>query len=360
MSKWLAALLVAVLLSSALPTGAATAIFQDGFESGNLSAWNNCPAGSPVINQVQSTTKRAGTYALKHDLKNSSGANYSPCIHSPVPAPTGLRHYVSFWVNWGSTYACRNHWWRWRFSDGGQLDVSHDFSPCRAPGYYDVPEFLSSIGGTDAGWVIADPFVTAASTTNPFNPVLSPGWHRVEMLLYLNTPSVADGTVKLWYDGVAYVDTNNSPTIYELQPSRGTPKKPRGSSSSNLDALEIMTNADIIGYFDCGTRGGVQPCHDGTLDYFLYIDDVLWADGCPDTGATCSSETSISQGKTIRLYDAVIGTILALLFAWKWPTLLSMARQCTNHFKAARLPHQNEGGSMRHILLTALVLLRSV
>ena len=279
--------MLSVLLCIASPAWAATTIFEDDFESGTLAAWGNClvaEAPPPNINVVQSTTKHAGTFALKIDLKNSFGPNYTPCIHAPTPAPIGTRHYVSFWVNWGSTYACRSHWWRMRYGNGGQFDFSHDFRPCRVAQVNDVPEFIYG-GGGSSGWTPADPF-NVGGTINPYTPNIDGLWHRVEMLIYLNTPGVSDGTVKLWYDGVAAIDTDAG-----LNPGHfGSPAKQPRNTNTNFVDLEIMTNADINGYFDCTTRGGVQPCHSASADYFLYIDDVLWADDCPTTGATCSPD----------------------------------------------------------------------
>ena len=317
MNRWFITIVIGVWLLWVTPAIAANTIFSDDFESGNLAAWSNCPAGSPVINQVQSTTKHAGTYALKIDIKNSAGTNYNPCINSPTPSPTASRTYVSFWVNWGNTYSCYNHWWRMFFANGAQLDFAKGFRPCRFAGTsYDLSvEFLESNpdgGSAMAGWILKDPFVNLATSTplvngdsgsQIFAPVILTGWHRLEMLILFNTPGVSDGTVKTWFDGVAYIDTDNAPTPFEDEASFGIPKRPRGSYTFVPVDLQIMTNSDI-GHPAADCNDKPQPCHDTSLDYFLYVDDVLWADECPDTGATCSVgvETTV-KGKSIRIME---------------------------------------------------------
>ena len=322
MSRWFGRVgLSFVLWLVPLPVMAATTIFSDNFESGNLNKWNTgdgeCQTGIPTINIIQSTIVHAGTKALKHDLKNSYGDNYRKCV-TPQINGLGTRHYISMWVNWGSpattnsTYGCYGHWWRLRFDNGRQMDFNQDFRPCRDPQIVHLPEFtnLFILGSERIGWHIPNIFYNN-TVINPLSPILDGLWHRVEMLVYLNTPGVSDGVVKVWEDGVAKIDTdaglNPNPFcdgLLALCVSSGRVKRPRANENTTIHRLEIMTNADIIGYFDCTSRGGVQPCHDPALDYFLYVDDVLWADDCPDTGATCSvGVESTVKGKSIRIME---------------------------------------------------------
>ena len=318
MNKWFVSF-ISVWLTLVTPAIAANTIFSDGFESGNTSAWSSCPhnVGTPPMNLVQSVTVRTGTFALRSNWKSDQ---YNPCTHSPLPAPTSTRHYVSFWVNWGSQYSCRAHWWRMGLAGGGYFDYNHDFAPCRFAGqtYSDIPHFSSGVSDL-VTWVLKDPFVNLATSTplangdagsQTFVPVILSGWHRVEMLLYLNTPGVSDGTVKVWVNGIYAVNSDSS----ELQPYSvpispgvpyitGDPKQPRGGSSGNVVDLLIMTNLEPA-HTAASCSSKPQPCNNPTLDYFLYIDDVLWADDCPDTGATCSPElTTTVKGKSLRIME---------------------------------------------------------
>ena len=328
MNRWVISF-IGVWLALVTPAIAANTIFSDNFESGTLAAWSDCPAGAPnVINTVQSTVKHSGTYAMRIDLKRSVGNNYYPCLHEPNPGGSvaSTRHYISFWVNWGSpattnsTFGCYNHWWRFRFDNGRQLDYGQSFRPCRSyPSLKLVPEFtnLFILGSDRIGWHIDNIFW---NTTNPDVPNPDGLWHRVEMLLYLNTPGVADGTVKVWHDGVINIDTdaglNPSPFCnagaLQVCIDGGYQKRPRGSEDTLIHRLDFMTNADVAApQADCADMvpPGKLPCNDQANEFLLFADDLEWLDNCPATGASCSGTLEIVQGKR-----SIIMSIAMLMF----------------------------------------------
>ena len=258
---------------------APTQLFSDDFESGNLGKWTSCFAGA---NSVTTEKTHSGSYSLKSNLQV-----FGPCEIQPSPQPTQTRIYISFWVNWGNTYGCYNHWWRLFTPDGSQLDFERNFSPCKggATPTFNVAFLFNFTSGNAPTWGILDPFWNNSDNA----------WHQIEMLIHLNTPGLADGLVKVWIDRILVLDSNSGAGI-----RAGNPKMPRDTNTTGFTKLVIVSNFDVIGQFDCNTTGGVQPCTDPSLDYFMYIDDVEWWTDCPVSGASCSIRPSPPQRFRVR------------------------------------------------------------
>ena len=267
-NRWLIIFILGVVLGIANPLEAATPIFSDGFESGILlqsqgGQWQfAAPANSIVTSPVH-----AGTRALKFDptLDTDSG------IYRIIPSTTQL-------------YAE----WYWLFPTGT------DFGPAAAAGHHtfrishaildnllarQLDSGIHSNGNVT--YEIFWPVANSVSHIRVIDSYPQGSWFRFEILFKLNTVGQANGSLQVWINNVIAFESLN--TQYRFD-------------STEINTFLLTTNWDAP--------------HGSPVWYF---DDVNVWNGCPDTGASCSTGTSQVISKSIRLYELTLLLLPAIL-----------------------------------------------
>ncbi|MCI0563476.1 MAG: polysaccharide lyase [Nitrososphaera sp.] len=209
------------------PNASPTIIFQDNFETGNLSKW-----GAGCSDRITTQTVHSGTYAFQYDGWPGCGQFF----------PQSTREaYLSFWwyfpPGFPGGFAPGRHFWRLTYGTAGQSQIQQiDTQAAGTPNGMDVVFLLNGNG----------PLING--------PQLPIGrWFKFDFYVRLNDIGAANGETAMWIDGVqAFRRTNVNL-----------------NADQNLNMLLITTN-----YGGCGAT-----C--------WFVDDVKVWNGCP-AGESCS------------------------------------------------------------------------
>ncbi len=205
------------------PTSHVDTIFHDGFESGNLSAWqDNYRASAKAVLTDPSFAKEGQRYLA---ITYAPGSDGGSLTHFFMPGYDSayVRVWVRFPTNWsGGTKLIMfrgsrtdNEWSS--FGVGGACPDGTNFFtanvvtraqstlPLRFYTYY-VGMARESDGVTCYGRYgdSSDPGGAPNPAAIYFPPldVSTGGWHLLEFQLNLNTPGMANGSERMWLDGV--------------------------------------------------------------------------------------------------------------------------------------------------------------
>ena len=157
------------------PTSQGQAVFQDGFESGNLSAWNT--SGGLT---VQSGLVHAGSFAAQGNTTN--GGTYAKKVLSTTYTDGYLRAYFNI-----ASSASQVNLLRFRTATDGSL---------------------AYVGATSAGRLTLRNDV-AGATINSATTV-GAGWHALEFHATING---AASVIEVWLDGVQVGDLSLSTNL---------------------------------------------------------------------------------------------------------------------------------------------------
>jgi hypothetical protein len=234
---------------------AATLIFSEGFESGNLNQWDTeFAAGCSVA----TATPRSGTH-YEH-CNRASGSN-NQAFGLTSSSHTG---YLSFWEKMSTGLnpsaipgSCAGHWWR-LYGPGWQYEFDNEMHSCGGTPQMEIATLFygPSGGGWDTGEFWQGGTISMADGA----------WHHYEAQYRQNTPGQADGWFKMWQDGRLFHQRQNITML------------PSNYNGSLFDTLALPSNS------------GIQA---GT---FIDVDDIELWDGCP-TATLYSGTSSCSSGK---------------------------------------------------------------
>lgn len=216
-------------------TGAAATfdtLFVDGFESGNISAWDDNYAPSGTLHSVitNSTNAHAGSRYLQVTYPSGGdGGAMSKFFQVPAPPGTGGydRMYVRYWVKFPSNWQggtkllllrgsrTDNQWSSFgvagqcpngtNFFAANVVTTSASTLPLRFYTYY---VGMATEPGTSVCWgrygSSEDPGGAPTPAATYFNPldISKNVWHMVELEVTLNTPGQSNGVQRMWLDGV--------------------------------------------------------------------------------------------------------------------------------------------------------------
>ena len=194
-------------LSGQRSTSPYTLLFDDGFESGDTTAWDN--TSHPAKTAVQGVIKHAGSYAVEFHYQIAAGAPASQDdnawvskVINPGYSHFFMRGYIYFktpevgidtfpvqrkliWL--GDSTAANNN-------VGGNYQViinSFTVTPNFKPDLRLVTQYNG--GGACPGSQLSRDFYAGELNWDT--------WYGVEIEIVLNTPGSADGTLAVWLDG---------------------------------------------------------------------------------------------------------------------------------------------------------------
>lgn len=171
----------AALLFMCVSAQAATLMFSDDFEDGNLSGWSASPANSASQEQAHS-----GSWALKYDSRGNTNGNMRHTFSGRQ------RIYVRYWWLPTSEFTCG--------SGGHYLRITHQFqdrqldSQCTGSRSF---EFVGFYGTT----------VYPAGSIRNIN---INQWNLVELFFELNDVGQSNGRLTAWLNGVEQFDKTNT------------------------------------------------------------------------------------------------------------------------------------------------------
>ena len=264
MNKWFISFVIGVWITSVMPVMAADPIFSDNFESGILlqslgGQWQEAsPAHSIVTSPVHT-----GTNALKYDTTLTT----SPGIYRLIPLTTQL-------------YAE----WYWFFPTGTDFGPAagghHTFRISHAIGDQLLARQLDSgiHSNGNVSYEIFWPVANSVSHIRVIDSYPQGSWFRFEILFRLNTVGQANGSLQVWINSVLAFESLN--TQYRFD-------------STEINTFLLTTNWD-------GPH----------MSPVWYFDDVNVWNGCPDTGASCSTVAS----EIIRMKRSMIMSVGMLMF----------------------------------------------
>lgn len=205
-------------ITVAAPTTATIdTIFYDGFESGNLSLWQDGvnPAKHQVI--TDASTARVGSRYLQITYPANDDGGWLTRFFMPGYDSVYVRYYVRFTPTWtGSTKLLLlrgsrtdNQWSS--FGVAGQCPNGTDFfatnivtDPSGSPGPALFYSYFPAMSREPDGVTCWGRYSGQGTTTYPDSAnTMSRGvWHTVEFWVKLNTPGNTDAVQRMWVDGV--------------------------------------------------------------------------------------------------------------------------------------------------------------
>ena len=270
----------------ALPAFAVDAsppLFQDDFESGTLSTWDD--GADPTLHRIitDATLARSGSRLL--EVTYPAGANGTWLTKFILPGYSSV--HVSYWVRYPSTWrggtymlgvygsTVANPWAA--HGKAGVCPTGSDYfssfvfaddgdpGPLRFYTYHlDMPRSGTQCWGDEA-----------TSGMYAGSGLLSrDAWHRVEFFVQANTPGAADGVQRMWIDGAL----------------RGQWTGLRFRSTSNLVITSIQ-----LALYSASTVAQTQK---------LYVDDVVVTQAPPNAIASVEvtpSTTALAVGSSVQL-----------------------------------------------------------
>lgn len=220
---------------------AATKLFFDDFESGTLSKWATTTSG--VTNSTDYA--HGGTRTSKVDY--GVGALQANVADLGVSAPTD-EFYMVYWIRIGDAYRNPYLGFKWTRLKHGNVDgIQTEFYLNSETWDSTGHSYQTGTGGLDY-----------PNTGYSWNDSFDDGtWHKVEVFGKYNTGGLANGTCRIWFDGVQRLND----TTYTWR---------NGDYAS-----------DIFSLFYIPSNAGDGSHFVATGD-IVYIDDVEIWDGMPD------------------------------------------------------------------------------
>jgi uncharacterized protein YjdB len=200
------------------PGPTATIIFQDGFESGTLSLWQQIPANGRYSVATDAARVKSGTHSMQALYTPTN--TYGTITRWFMPGYDEI--YVKFHVMFEEGFDER-YGLHFLTVAGNRID-----NPSSASGKAGVVP-----NGTDYFYAGVDPeFINGDAPLKPFHfytyypdmsccygnrffqsspktPLIAGQWHEVVFHIKLNTPGQYNGSQALWIDGVKKIDVQN-------------------------------------------------------------------------------------------------------------------------------------------------------
>jgi uncharacterized protein YjdB len=205
------------LTVSASTSAVIDTIFYDGFESGDLSAWQD--GVNPTKHQVitDASTARVGSRYLQITYPANEDGGWLTRFFMPGYDSVYVRYYVRFTPTWtGSTKLLLlrgsrtdNQWSS--FGVAGQCPVGTDFFATNvvtdvtgSPGPALFYSYFPTMSREPDGVTCWGRYSGQGTTTYPdsANTMSRGAWHMVEFWVKLNKPGSTDAVQRMWVDGV--------------------------------------------------------------------------------------------------------------------------------------------------------------
>ena len=306
---------VVALVATIVPSGSARAdvVFEEGFESGDLSAWDNVAEGRYSVTSDPNHVL-SGSYALEGRIPAGDGWGELNKWFLPGYDEIWVRFDVMFEDGFQNLRADNNgmhffsvhgnrvddqwsaHGQAGNVPDGTDffattVDPEHDYGDdaLRPLGFYTYhPDMDCCYGNL---FLQADPKV----------PLTTGVWHEIVVHVDAGTPGVQDGAQQLWIDGRLVVDAQGirwrdteELTLNEIAVVDYMPGSPR---TQHIWFDDFLVSTDLPGVTDPGPFSDVPADH-------LFADDVAWlADsgitrGCnPPENTLFCPDTVVTRGQ---------------------------------------------------------------
>ena len=209
-SLWLIVGVVAVLATS---TVNAQILFQDGFESGNLTHTQNGIRWAPegVRASVSSTQVRSGTRSFEFSYEAAADGQDSFSEHRILLTPG----YTDLWFMY-DLYVPANYYHRTQSGPTNNKFFAIFRNPYPSSGF--SVNFSTSANGSGGSDVAAyyfsnrndQPYIEPASGRNFITSADAGRWHNI--IIHIKVPtgqSTNDGVMQLWKNGIPFVNITN-------------------------------------------------------------------------------------------------------------------------------------------------------
>lgn len=217
-AKWMGLLAVFTMFCGASGAHAAGRAFSDDFESGSVSKWSKDPAHAmctAVKTAVDGVAPKGGSY--------NAECNWNGVVSwSAQDSYSGLQ--LSSW-DYSREFLIRV-WVRYA------SDVDHAMGAKVLRLYPGSDSFYMGAQMEQTGGPLFTFFESMGGKSGPLSygtgtTVGNGKWHKIEIYIKDNTSGAADGTVRVWADGVKQVEAVNAVTV---------------SSGQKWKLLELMSN----------------------------------------------------------------------------------------------------------------------
>jgi hypothetical protein len=263
-------------------------VFGEGFESGNLNAWQDGVDGTRQRVLNDPALAHSGSYVL--EVTDPAGSNGGWLTRWFMPGYDSL--YVSYWLrlapNWqGGTkllglYGSRTDDQWSAMGKAGICPTGTDFfaallvtEPAGSPGPLRFYTYYPAMAREPDGVTCWGRYGNGSEAYVPPLELSLDAWHRVEFWVKLNTPGAADATQTVWLDGV--------------QRGRWSGLSLRSSTILRLNSVQLTFNAGISG---------------APQTQKLYVDDIVVSTRQPSAVASVAmspASGSVQVGQVLQL-----------------------------------------------------------